>query len=466
MSKENEMIDVVENETVQIDEEKNTVLSSVNQSVLKDYMTDFKDVVSKLDVDIDSLKSKISSIKEEIDRTNEELNKKVEDINLKEQEEKDKIKDSSDYTSNSLMESAKVLEKLSEEKKNLEETLKEKINEFNQNVDELEEKKSLKEKVKNNVVNIANSAEKKMSDLIVEYTKKIDAINAALDICDNEFLKKALTEEKEKMEKYLNETKTTKFNEVNKEMEVLEDKKQSVVEPVKEEIKPVEVQPIEIPKFEKRPEIEEKVETQEKVVLETKMPEINIESEKVEQPKIDENKFIDKDREVIQVDSVPSDKVEQIKHSTVIRDGLKSFFQSINSGLVIPSNQDEAKVLKTIEDDNVKNASYDDMYYVGAIISSVDRVDIYSSIDDLQMRFNPERDHLTSRINSIVLLDKNKIINESSNNGTILSDLKYSSGVDKKDIDVALKTDAGYVLYNPYEYSLINEEEKRMKVGM
>ena len=60
----------------------------------------------------------------------------------------------------------------------------------------------------------------------------------------------------------MNETKTTKFNEVNKEMEVLEDKKQSVVEPVKEEIKPVEVQPIEIPKFEKRPEIEEKVETQ------------------------------------------------------------------------------------------------------------------------------------------------------------------------------------------------------------
>lgn len=465
MSKENEMIDVVENETVKVDEEKNTVLSSVNQSVLKDYMADFNDIVSKLDVDIDSLKNKISGIKEEIDRTNEELNKKVEDISLKEKEEKDKIKDSSDYTSDSLMESAKILEKLSEEKKELEETLKDKISEFNQNVQELEERKSLRENVKNNVVDIANSAEKKMSDLIIEYTKKIDAINAALDICDNEFLKKALTEEKDKMEKYLNETKTIKFNEVNKEMEVLEDKKEKSEEPIKEEIKPVEVQTIGIPKFEKRPVIEEKKE-EEKVVLETKMPEINIEPEKIETPEIVESKFIDKDREVIQVDDVSEEKVEQIKHSTVIRDGLKNFFQSINSGLVMPSNQNEAKALKTIEDDNVKNASYDDMYYVGAIISSVDRVDIYSSIDDLQMRFNPERDHLISRINSIVLLDKNKIINESSNNGTILSDLKYSSGVDKKDIDVALKTDAGYVLYNPYEYSLINEEEKRMKVGM
>ena len=60
MSKENEMIDVVENETVQIDEEKNTVLSSVNQSVLKDYMTDFKDVVSKLDVDNAKAKKDLS----------------------------------------------------------------------------------------------------------------------------------------------------------------------------------------------------------------------------------------------------------------------------------------------------------------------------------------------------------------------------------------------------------------------
>lgn len=112
--------------------------------------------------------------------------------------------------------------------------VKEEVTDIQNNIDSLEKdinkitetKKQTEESKENYITNVSKT--------IIEYEKKLDAINKAIEVCNNDSLKEAFEEEQTKMQNELNTLKSKREDELNRAVELTINNSDEVKEPNQE----------------------------------------------------------------------------------------------------------------------------------------------------------------------------------------------------------------------------------------
>ena len=331
----------------------------MNKNEIPDVLNDYLDVFDKknqeLEETIFDLEKEIDEIKKELRANNRKLKERTSDIDTKKKQVNMKLHEvSGDYSVDDLLEAAEQLKDLSQEREDIEEEIKGQSDALSEKLEESENKKNDTTSIKSKVIDVKKNAEVKLQETYNGYKAKLDAINKALEVCDNENLRKALEEEKDNMEASLEEV----FSESERDLgniignisksessmgkiDFEENVKAKKVTNKKELSKSKKIE-IENPEPNFTEVIEEKIETnddsnnsEEEIIIPIKTLEEKEEDvfpipqlDEIPEPTVTEEEVYDESREIInKVDA--SDKAELVKGSDQVRNSIDAFFANI-----------------------------------------------------------------------------------------------------------------------------------------
>lgn len=303
---------------------------------------DFFDLrIEDLDNSIVMLDDKISNTKDQIQNNEKELKNKIQEISSKKKQINIKLHGvSGDYDAEELLKAADTLKNLTSEEDNLKLTVSEEKEELNEKLTRFETEKEETLSIKKEIDKLLINTKEKLIEIYDSNKEKLKAIKSAIEVCDNENLKKAYDEENSYLEESLDkvskdsqhelenilkgiakEEKNDSFDEItferkkeNKPEEKEEDKTEEVE--IKKEV-PIKVE-IDNPEPNFSEVKEEKIEDPIK-----EEPVINIENLNIDIPT--EKEISDSNREIIsKVDATA--KADLVKGSEQVRKSIEKFF--------------------------------------------------------------------------------------------------------------------------------------------
>lgn len=309
--------------------EDNMKVDSIKKEVeIDNYLEYFNEKIDNLNSIINELDLSIIDVKKNIKNTENELTKNLEEITKKNKLINSKLHDvSGDYDESDLIQAAEDLKELRLSREDLEDTANRKLDDLNSSLEKLEEDKKFNVLMREKSTEISSSAEKELKTVEKKYSYIFNAIEKAIDICDNNNLVVALKEEINNRNENLEDIENNFKEEINKVLNIEESKPQKQVE--KEIEKPI----LEIK--EEKKEINEKnkkvitIDTNdseeiipiEKKIKKTKMeiPEIKID--------IPVEEKTDESRKVIDIKNISNEQQAAIENSSIVEKGLKNFFK-------------------------------------------------------------------------------------------------------------------------------------------
>lgn len=297
---------------------------------------DFFDLrIEDLDNSIIMLDDKISNTKDQIQNNDKELKNKIQEISSKKKQINIKLHGvSGDYDAEELLKAADTLKNLTSEEDNLKLTVSEEKEELNEKLTRFETEKEETLSIKKEIDKLMISTKEKLVEIYDSYKEKLKVIKTAIEVCDNENLKRAYEEENSHLEESLNK--------VSKDSQ---DELETILKGISKEEKNDSFDEI---TFEKKKEYSIKKEKQENkeevpVKVEIDNPEPNfseVKEEKIEDPikeeqvinienlNIDiptEKEINDSNREIIsKVDATA--KADLVKGSEQVRKSIEKFF--------------------------------------------------------------------------------------------------------------------------------------------